>query len=313
MTIHTQGTIAIAVAFSFALLANIAIGARVYTQVVITKKFNLNDVGILIAYAAYLSLGGLLVNGVINGIGGHIFQASIPKITEVLKMIWFLEIIYVILTSVMKGSIAVTMMQWTKNRILIWMFWGSIAMDVIISSIFTFYVIFQCTPISYAWQMLDPKVKGKCLPFKGQLYMGLALCFVTLSLDILLMVSPFIMMKGRGINKHLKNYIYGIFSLGIFATIANLIRLAALFKLEKSTDQLFDAAPVFTWSAVEVSIGLVIAGLLELGPLMAKYNFKGFDDYSHFGHLGDDDTVKLQNIQSIDKPGLTISGPVRGF
>ncbi|KAG4443926.1 hypothetical protein IFR05_000566 [Cadophora sp. M221] len=311
MTIHTQGTIAIAVSAGFALLCFISIGLRMYTQVFITKKFNLNDVGILVALAAYLSLGALLILGAQNGIGGHTFEAKLPQISNVLKYIWFLEIIYVILTSVMKGSIAITMMQWTKNRVLIWMFWGSIAMDVLISSIFTFYVIFQCTPISYAWQMLDPNVKGKCLPFTGQLYMGLALCFVTFTLDILLMGSPFYMLKGRGVNKTLKKYIYGIFSLGIFATIANLIRLFAIFKLQKSKDQLFDAAPVFTWSAVEVSIGLVVAGLLELGPLMAKYGAKGFDHYSRFATLGDDDTVKLQTIQSMDKSGITISGPMR--
>lgn len=45
--------------------------------------------------------------------------------------------------------------------------------------------------------------------------MGLALCFVTFTLDILLMGSPFYMLKGRGVNKTLKKYIYGIFSLGI--------------------------------------------------------------------------------------------------
>ena len=112
------------------------------------------------------------------------------------------------------------------------------------------------------------------------------------------------------------------------ATIANLIRLFAIFKLQKSKDQLckfrfvphlsrqlitppVDAAPVFTWSAVEVSIGLVVAGLLELGPLMAKYGAKGFDHYSRFATLGDDDTVKLQTIQSMDKSGITISGPMR--
>ena len=72
-----------------------------------------------------------------------------------------------------------------------------------------------------------------------------------------------------------------------------------------------DAAPVFTWSAVEVSIGLIVAGLLELGPLMARYGAKGFDHYSRFATLGDDDTVKLQTIQSMDKSGITISGPMR--
>lgn len=54
MTIHTQGTIAIAVAAGFALLCFISIGLRMYTQVFITKKFNLNDVGILVALVGSL-------------------------------------------------------------------------------------------------------------------------------------------------------------------------------------------------------------------------------------------------------------------
>ncbi|PBP24267.1 P-type ATPase [Diplocarpon rosae] len=311
MPLHTQGTIAVVVSASFALFAFLAIATRMYVKLSITKNFGWNDVGMSTALAVYMALLALLIDGCINGIGGHTALATIPGITSVLKAIWFLEIIYVILTSVMKASIAITMMRWTSSRVLKLFFWGSIGMDVLISSIFTFYVIFQCTPISYAWEMLNPKIKGKCLPFTGQLFMGLALCFVTFALDVLLMTSPFIMMKGRGLNKILKRYIYGIFSLGIAATIANIIRLFAIFKLQKSKDQLYDAAPVFTWSAVEVSIGIIIAGLIEMGPLMAKWGFPGFESYNRFASLGDEDTVKLQRMQSMDKTSIVISDSMR--
>ncbi|PBP16486.1 P-type ATPase [Diplocarpon rosae] len=341
MPLHTQGTIAVAVSAAFALFAFLAIATRMYVKLSITKNFGWNDVGMSTALAVYMALLALLIDGCINGIGGHTALATIPGITSVLKAIWFLEIIYVILTSVMKASIAITMMRWTSSRVLKLFFWGSIGMDVLISSIFTFYVIFQCTPISYAWEMLNPKIKGKCLPFTGQLFMGLALCFVTFALDVLLMTSPFIMMKGRGLNKILKRYIYGIFSLGIAATIANIIRLFAIFKLQKSKDQLCkpipipstfpfggrkkeesekepisnnrsdDAAPVFTWSAVEVSIGIIIAGLIEMGPLMAKWGFPGFESYNRFASLGDEDTVKLQRMQSMDKTSIVISDSMR--
>ncbi|CAL3972264.1 hypothetical protein PZA11_004573 [Diplocarpon coronariae] len=311
MPLRTQGTIAVVVSSALALVAFVAIATRMYIKLSITKNFGWNDVGMFTALAAYMALLALLIDGCINGIGGHTALATIPGITSVLKAIWFLEIVYVILTSVMKASIAITMMRWTSSRVLKLLFWGSIGMDVLISSIFTFYVIFQCTPISYAWEMLNPKIKGKCLPFTGQLYMGLALCFVTFALDVLLMTSPFIMMKGRGLNKILKRYIYGIFSLGIAATIANIIRLFAIFKLQNSKDQLYDAAPVFTWSAVEVSIGIIIAGLIEMGPLMAKWGFPGFDSYNRFASLGDEDTVKLQRMQSMDKTSIVISNPAR--
>ncbi|KAJ5037548.1 uncharacterized protein L3040_007720 [Drepanopeziza brunnea f. sp. 'multigermtubi'] len=309
MAIHTQGTIALVVTGVFAVLAFIALGLRVYVKLAITRVFGWNDVGMGVAWVAYMVLGGLLLMGVTGGIGGHTSQSNVEGITQVLKAIWFLEIVYVILTSVMKASIAVTMMRWTSSRVLRLLFWGSIAMDFTISAVFALYVVFQCQPISYAWNMLNPKMKGKCLPFQGQLYMGLALCAVTFTLDILLMSSPWVMMKGKGLNKILKRYIYGIFSLGIAATIANIIRLFALLKLQKSTDQLYDAAPVFSWSAVEVSIGLIIAGLIELGPLMARLGFPGFDMYSRFATLGDEDTLKLQQMPSMDKGSITVTGP----
>ena len=120
---------------------------------------------------------------------------------------------------------------------------------------------------------------------------------------------------------------------GSRASIANIIRLFAIFKLQRSKDALctlkshglhflflplmnltVDAAPVFTWSTVEVSIGLVVAGVIELGPLMAKLGFQGFDYCSTFVRTGDDDTVQLNKILSMDKSTqyvYKISGPLR--
>lgn len=50
------------------------------------------------------------------------------------------------------------------------------------------------------------------------------------------------------------------------------------------------------WSAVEVSIGIVIAGLIELGPLAAKLGLKGFESYA-----------RLDDFHMPTKP---ISGPI---
>ncbi|KAI8262016.1 hypothetical protein K4K58_000919 [Colletotrichum sp. SAR11_239] len=241
--------------------------------------------------AAFGALYGLAIMGVLGGIGGSLadaFSNGTSGITQALKALFFLEIIYVVLTSAMKGSIAMTFIHLSRSKVLNILFWTSIGMDVAISLAFIIYLLVQCKPIDKAWNLLDPSVKGECLPLVGQLYMGYALSIVTAILDILLMVSPFIMMRGRGLNSRLKMYIYGIFGLGILATIANVIRLIALIKLKGSDDQLLDAAPVFTWSAIEVSIGIIIAGLIELGPLAAKYGVKGFESFAPSKPISDD-------------------------
>lgn len=67
------------------------------------------------------------------------------------------------------------------------------------------------------------------------------------------------------------------------------------------TNPKVDAVPVFTWSAVEVSLGIMAAGILELGPLMRKYNVKGFEAYAVHERLDDDtEPLKLQNIVTKD-------------
>jgi hypothetical protein len=76
-----------------------------------------------------------------------------------------------------------------------------------------------------------------------------------------------------------------------------------------------DAAPVFLWSAVEVSIGISVAGIIELRPLMRKYNVKGFED--SFDQLEED--RRPIRLQSMDKSSIgfptvqDIGSQPRGF
>ena len=76
-------------------------------------------------------------------------------------------------------------------------------------------------------------------------------------------------------------------------------------KLKSSDDPLFDAAPVFLWSALEVSIGISVAGIIELRPLMRKLNIRGFED--SFDQIDED--MRPIRLQSMDKS--TISFPIQ--
>ena len=134
---------------------------------------------------------------------------------DAVQYIWFLEIIYVILTSIMKASIATTLLQWAKKRFHIYLLWAAIVIDAVICSVFIIFVVSECTPVAYAWEFIDPTKKGKCKPFVDQLYAGYALCAVTITLDMIFLFVPFFMLKGRGVNSRLKSYIYGVFALGV--------------------------------------------------------------------------------------------------
>ena len=142
----------------------------------------------------------------------------------------------------MKGSLAVTLLQWARKNIHVWLLYTAIAIDVVICLVVVFYFLLQCQPISYAWRMIDPTVKGHCLPSSGQILVGFALSGTTVSLDMLFLFVPFFMLAGRGVNKRLKIYIFGIFGLGVLASVANFIRLAKLVKLKNSKDPLCESS-----------------------------------------------------------------------
>ncbi|GKT52587.1 uncharacterized protein ColSpa_12768 [Colletotrichum spaethianum] len=285
MAIPSTGMVLLVVGGILMFLNTFFVALRLYTRIVVVRSVRISDALLVLALGAFGALYGLLVIGVKGGIGGSILQAGLAGIAVSLKVIFFLEIIYVVLTSAMKASIALTFIRLSRSKFLNILFWASIGLDVLISAAFIIYLLVQCKPIDYAWRMLEANAKGECLPLTGQLYMGYALSIVTATLDALLMISPWFMMRGRGLHPRLKLCIYGLFGLGILATIANIIRLVALVKLKGSSDQL---APVFNWSAIEVSIGIIIAGLIELGPLAAKFGIGGFENYA-----SDDDRYPL--------------------
>lgn len=302
-SLTTQGPTTIAVGAVFMGINAFFIALRCYTRAKIAKQFDYNDVFMIAAVGIYAGLFALLVLGVKNGIGSHTTSATVAGIGESLKFIFFLEVIYVILTSIMKASLALSLMQWAKSKVQIYLLRAAIVIDAVICLIVVEYFLVQCSPISYTWRIIDATAKGTCLPAGQQIVVGFALSGTTVSLDMLFLFVPFFMLHGRGVNSRLKMYIYGIFGLGVLASIANFIRLAALVKLKASTDPLFDAAPVFLWSGVEVSIGISAAGILELAPLMRRYNVKGFE--GSFDQLPED-RIPIR-LQSMDKS--TISFP----
>ena len=157
----------------------------------------------------------------------------------------------------MKASLAITLLQWAKSKVHIYLLRAAIVIDAIICLVVVEYFLVQCSPISYTWRLIDQSVKGTCLPASQQIVVGFALSGTTVSLDMLFLFVPFFMLHGRGVNSRMKIYIYGIFGLGVGcvpltasdyhlnklmkffrASIANFIRLVTLVKLKASTDPL---------------------------------------------------------------------------
>lgn len=77
---------------------------------------------------------------------------------------------------------------------------------------------------------------------------------------------PFPVLVDLKMQDRKKVVILGLFGLGIFITIIQIIRIQTVRRLTDLTD----SAPLITWSSVEANLGIIIASVPCLSPLI-KY------------------------------------------
>ena len=217
MESSTKVPLIIATGITFGIINTFSIGARTYSQIV-SRRFNLNDVGMIFVLLTFGALVAFLMLGAQSGLGKHtvgVLASGVQNISDSLKWIFFLEFFYLFLTTVMKASIAVTFLQWATTRAQKWVLCGAILANFTIGSVVGVFTVLQCTPISFSWLRFDASITGTCRDPNEIIKAGYALCMITVTLDMLFLIMPFIMMKHYQPNPRVKMYIYGLVSLGV--------------------------------------------------------------------------------------------------
>lgn len=148
--------------------------------------------------------------------------------------------------------------------------------------ILTFLNIFQCSPVSAAW---NPYYVGKvrCIPLLTEFICSSPINIIT---NLCLLFLPIPVLTGMRLPKRQKIAVVFLFSLGIFVTIVDVVRIhflqSALSEAPTGAsstagstfggqaDFAWNASLSFMWSAVEVNIGITCACIPTLKPLIMK-------------------------------------------
>jgi hypothetical protein len=93
---------------------------------------------------------------------------------------------------------------------------------------------------------------------------------INILLDIWILVLPVTTLLRVQRPGREKFALIGIFSLGVFSTIASIVRLYSIRVYTESKDPFFDSVPINTWSMVEINIGILCASIPALKPLFTK-------------------------------------------
>ncbi|KAK4242264.1 hypothetical protein C8A03DRAFT_29525 [Achaetomium macrosporum] len=249
-----------------AVVATAAVVLRFLSKARTAKKYGADD---------FLSLAGLLLfwaytivfmYGLYDSGGTLVMteMTSFTQLTAVLKWIWVSEIFMTITLTFVKASVvawywhifAVNNSDIRIPMIVIGiccLAWGLAALLL---------VIFQCTPIYAAWDMVAAQ-SARCIAF-GNLIVGYET--TNMVLDVAILVLPIRAVFRLKMNTSKKITVAGIFCLGAFVSITCIIRIIYMYNPKDPAR--VDLYQGMLWSSIEMGVAILCSCLPTLGRLL---------------------------------------------
>ncbi|KAL5119325.1 hypothetical protein ACEQ8H_002812 [Pleosporales sp. CAS-2024a] len=251
---------------------------RFITRACLVKKFGLDDLYIGVA----ASLGGLqtvtIFMQIRYGRGRHAKDLSEEDFNEMLKYSWLNMLIYFVAIWTVKMSILALYyrigsgmrgLPWVVQAKAVWITAGLMSATAVASFMAQ---LLACMPISRTWD-IERQPEG-CI--NGALFMQISAA-INVATDIVLLLFPLPLLPLIKFNKKQRTALAFIFSIGLIPVIASTMRLCEIIMSGspisdnlswREGDSSWKWAWVPVWSQIEVDMGILVASLPSLNPLL---------------------------------------------
>ncbi|RMZ73867.1 cation-transporting atpase 4 [Pyrenophora seminiperda CCB06] len=173
--------------------------------------------------------------------------------------------------------------KWIENVIYVSMFCNFVVMGGT-----GVYLFFQCRPVQKNW---IPTTKGECNDRRIQTVLSFAVAVVSISTDWIFATLPIFLLWNVQLDWRVKGSVMAMLGLGVFASIAPIVRLKYLIGLNDNTRLLLNLGNILAWASAEMNVGMLVANLPACHPLL-KYAIATFSSWtssisggSHNRHL----------------------------
>ncbi|KAL7812219.1 hypothetical protein V8C26DRAFT_205814 [Trichoderma gracile] len=261
---------------AFLALSWLAVGLRTYTRAVVIKGMQEDDWLMLVAQVIFTLSCAFVFVGVEDGMGRH--NAAIPDDDKKISaLMWqaLATVTYVINMMFIKLSIGIFLLRVSARKVYNYIICISLAIIAIWSLAIFFYDIFQCSPVQKQW---DFRIQGgKCASPDDIIAAAYAISVMTIASDWLYALLPIPMLWSVKMTSQAKATVILILGLGIFASIATIIRIKYLSTLQDTDDLLYSATEVMIWTIIEPGVAIVASSLATIRPLLRAMKIHGFE------------------------------------
>ncbi|CAF9926528.1 MAG: hypothetical protein ALECFALPRED_003463 [Alectoria fallacina] len=281
LAMQDRGPTVLAVVIALLCVSTGFIVLRLISRMGVVKRVSNDDYAIVIAWLVAFGFSFSICYGTGVGLGRH--EANVaPHDRESLKKAEYaFSVLYNPALMATKTSICLFYLTLSKNHLVFrWSTIATLAVVNVAGLALTFLNILQCRPVGAAFD--DPiQSTAKCIDIVT-LYLSSAPVNIITDLAILFLPMP--ILTSMRLPRNEKLILIITFSFGAFVAVVDVVRIAylesaALARLQNNSgsaasnaeyDYSWIASLSFMWSAVEVHVGIIVACVPGVKPLVTK-------------------------------------------
>ncbi|KAK4115452.1 hypothetical protein N656DRAFT_694574, partial [Canariomyces notabilis] len=285
---ETQGPTVVAVAIVFAVISVLTIILRLLSRTLIVGKLSPDDWIICVAVVISWAFIGCTIASVQYGLGSHMEDVLVRGTDNMItyaQVVWLSSIFYNACLGFIKCSVlALYMRLGDPNLRMLSMIMTGVVFCQAGANVFA--CIFQCSPISAAYDITIPDDQKRCVNINA---FYLANAAVNILTDLLTYTLPIPLVLKLQVPKRQKISLAVIFGLGLLACVSSIIRITYIPQMLASTDQTWTIAGAMYWSVIETNVGILAASIPSYKPLVKRYaprllgSYAVRDDNKHSG------------------------------
>ncbi|KAI0445963.1 hypothetical protein F4803DRAFT_96408 [Xylaria telfairii] len=270
--VNAQGTSLFIIQLVFLALAWITSLMRAFVKIALLRKTTIDDYVMLLALLGYTATGYFVLSAIIDGgLGRSDAEPSLESL-EIMLRSWFGNMALAgPVSGLARVSIALFLLRIAVKK------WQRLVLHVVIGAttvmtiVYFFLVVFQCSPASYFWQRMREGASGSCDHAKAVQSATLVWGSFAVAMDWMLGLLPIAILWNVRINRQSKIGIAAILSFGIIAGIALIIRLIYIVQNGPASKNLvYGTLAVSISAVVELALGIIAGCIATLPPLFKR-------------------------------------------
>ncbi|KZL72104.1 fucose permease, partial [Colletotrichum incanum] len=282
-SVPDRGPAVFAVTTATFVLASVMVAARLFCRRFIVRNVSLDDKTMFFAWLIAFGLSFTICFGTRKGLGRY--DEDIPQghWNSLRACEYVFSILYNPALMATKTSILIFYLRLSKNtkKVLRFASWVTLGIVNLAGTVLTLINIFQCRPVQAAWEIW--RDTSQCIPLLTEFICSAPINIVT---DLAILALPIPVLTGMRLPPRQKIILVLTFTIGIFVTIVDVVRIYYLQQAVTSVptgvstdpnshfggtpDFAWNSSLSFMWSAVEVNVGMACACIPTLKPLIIK-------------------------------------------